>query len=84
MRSVRRSDRLWPPRTIVPFTNLSAAGVTTSIVFDYKHPSYIDMSNPDAGAFDPADIRELGLQIDAGGTSTTAMPAVVLIDSVCY
>jgi len=34
--------------------------------------------------FDPSDIREIGIQLDTSGTSTTAAPAVDLIDTVWY
>jgi hypothetical protein len=66
------------------YTNLTALNVWTPISFDYQAPAYVDTSNPDAGAFDPADIREIGIQIDTGGMTTTATPAVVLIDTVAY
>lgn len=63
--------------------NLTSTGIWTLISFDYSHPGYID-PNIDAASFDPADIRELGIQIDSGGQAPAAQPAVVLIDTVAY
>jgi hypothetical protein len=63
--------------------NLTSSGIWNVITFDYKTPGYVDPTI-DAAAFDPADIRELGIQIDSGGMATTAQPAVVLIDTIAY
>ena len=66
------------------FQNLTTIGNWVPITFDLASPGYIDMLTPDAGPFDPSDIREIGLQFDTSGTTTTAQPAVVLVDSVSY
>lgn len=65
------------------YTNLPAIGTWIPVEFDLLDPSYIDESNP-AAIFDRSDVREIGIQLDTSGTSTTAMPAVVLIDGVAY
>jgi hypothetical protein len=63
--------------------NLTSTGIWNVITFDYKTPGYLDPT-VDAAAFDPADIRELGIQIDSGGMTTTAQPVVILIDTLAY
>jgi hypothetical protein len=63
--------------------NLTSIGVWTPISFDYTHPGYLDPTI-DAASFNPADIREIGIQIDSGGPALAAQAAVVLIDTVAY
>jgi hypothetical protein len=65
------------------YTSVTVAGTWITITFDLADPSYVDKTN-DAGMFDPSDIREIGIQLDTSGTSTTAAPAVDLIDTVWY
>jgi hypothetical protein len=65
------------------YTNVTVTGAWIPITFDLSDPSYVDKTN-DAGSFDPSDIREIGIQLDTSGTSTTAEPAVDLIDTVWY
>jgi hypothetical protein len=65
------------------YTSVTVTGVWIPLTFDLSDPSYIDMTN-DAGTFNPSDIREIGIQLDTGGMTTTAEPAVDLIDSVSY
>jgi hypothetical protein len=65
------------------YTNVSVIGTWIPIRFDLTDPSFVDMTN-DAGAFNPADIREIGIQFDTSGTSTTPQAAVDLVDSVAY
>jgi hypothetical protein len=55
-------------------------GTWHTITFNLASPSYIG----DCMTFNPADIRELGIQFDTNSMSTTAEPAVVLIDTVTY
>ena len=64
------------------FTNVTAVGTWIPITFDLAEPSYVAMS--EAATFDPKDVREIGIQLDTSGTTTTAMPAVILVDSVTY
>lgn len=65
------------------FTNLTAQGAWITIQFVLATPGYQDMSNP-ANVFSAADIREIGIQFDTSATTTTASPAVLLVDSVSY
>jgi hypothetical protein len=66
------------------YNTLTSLGTWSTISFDLAQPAFVDSSNADAGPFDPSDIRELGLQIDTSGLTTTAQPAVVLVDTVTY
>jgi hypothetical protein len=63
--------------------NLTSVGVWIPISFDYTIPGYLDPTI-DPASFNPADIREIGIQIDSGGSALAAVPAVVLIDTVAY
>ncbi|HYO95167.1 MAG TPA: hypothetical protein VER33_11680 [Polyangiaceae bacterium] len=65
------------------FTNLTAQGTWITIQFVLATPGYTDVSNP-ANVFNAADIREIGIQFDTSATTTTASPAVLLVDSVSY
>lgn len=53
----------------------------TSVAFEASNPALIDTGS---GEYDPSDIREIGIQLDTGGTSMTAQAAVDLIDTVSY
>jgi len=65
-------------------TNLNhVMGDWTPVLFDPMNPSYEDKTN-DAGRFDPANVYELGLQLETGGTTTTATTGVIVIDTVSY
>lgn len=63
------------------YTNIDVIGDWTTIYFDVAFPDYVDEAN---GAFDPSDIRELGIQFDTNGETTTAMPGTWLVDNVSY
>lgn len=56
-------------------------GVWQTIYFDLSEPSYIDDAK---GVFNPAEIREIGIQFDSSSTSQTAQPGVWLIDNIRY
>ena len=64
------------------YTNLTAIGSWVTIEFDLSTPSFVSMTAGDV--FDPKDVRELGIQFDTSATTSTAQPAVVLVDSVGY
>ena len=63
------------------FNNITEIGEWLEIDFDLEYPDYVDEAN---GIFDPSEIREIGIQIDTGGTSMSAQPGVVLIDGISY
>jgi hypothetical protein len=60
--------------------NLTAIGVWLQLTFKVDEPGYM----ADTGTYDPTDVREIGVQIDTNSASTTAAPAVVLIDTISY
>jgi hypothetical protein len=60
--------------------NITSIGSWTAISFNTKLPDY----NADKNAYDPAEVLEIGVQMDTNSASTTAAPAVVLIDSISY
>jgi hypothetical protein len=65
------------------YTNIDPmhpVGAWHTITFNLASPSYI----ADCMTFNPADIREIGIQFDTNSASTTAEPAVVLIDTVTF
>lgn len=62
------------------YTNITAVDTWVPLSFELDNPSFV----ADAGALDLTDVRELGVQINSSGTTTTAAPAVVLIDTVSY
>jgi hypothetical protein len=65
------------------YNNLTMIGTWLNIRFDMTGaPDYEDPNCTEP--FNPADIREIGVQFDTGGTSTTAQAAVVNIDTVMY
>jgi hypothetical protein len=66
------------------YTNVTVIGSWIPITFDLSVPPSYEAVDPDGGVFDASDIREIGLQLDTGGTTTTATAAVDLIDSVQY
>jgi hypothetical protein len=47
-----------------------------------RQPNYVDPNCTDP--FDPADVRELGIQFDTGSTTMTPQEAVVNIDTIRY
>lgn len=60
--------------------NITAIGTWTAIDFITKFPDY----NADKDAYDPTQVLEIGIQFDTNSASTTAEPAVVLVDSISY
>jgi hypothetical protein len=64
------------------YNNLTSSGTWINITWDVSKTDYVATS--DAGAWDPSDIREIGVQLETSGTTTTAAPAVVRIDTVTY
>jgi hypothetical protein len=64
------------------YNNLTSVGTWINITWDVSKTDYVATS--DAGAWDPSDIREIGVQLETSGTTTTAAPAVVRIDTVTY
>jgi hypothetical protein len=62
------------------YTNITAVDTWVPLSFELDNPSFV----ADAGALDLSDVREIGVQINSSGTTTTAAPAVVLIDTVSY
>lgn len=60
--------------------NLTEVGVWVQLTFKVSLPDY----NADEEAYDPSDVREIGIQFDTNSASTTAAPAVVLIDTISY
>lgn len=64
------------------FNNLTAVGTWIPITFPIAMTDFVAMS--DAGTWDPSDIREIGVQLETSGTTTTASTAVVRIDTVTY
>ena len=62
------------------YTNITAVDTWVPLSFELDNPSFV----ADAGALDLTDVREMGVQINSSGTTTTAAPAVVLIDTVSY
>lgn len=65
------------------YKSVSAIGTWYQITFTLSTPSFTAV-DPDGGTFDPSDIREIGVQLDTGGTTTTATAAVDMIDAVQY
>lgn len=59
--------------------NLTMIGTWVKLTFDPALPGYTA-----EGDYDPADVREIGVQFDTNADSTTAAPATVLLDSVSY
>jgi len=59
----------------------TTVGTWTTLSLDFSAPSSVDETN---GTFDPSDIREIGVQLETSGTTTTAMSAVVLVDTITY
>ncbi|HEX6765843.1 MAG TPA: hypothetical protein VF103_10210 [Polyangiaceae bacterium] len=65
------------------YNNVTAIGTWLTIRFDMtRPPDYVDPNC--AVAFDPSDVLEIGIQFDTGGTSMSAQPAVVNIDTISY
>jgi len=60
--------------------NLTAIGVWLQLTFKVSQPGYM----AETGTYDPTDVREIGIQLDTNMASTTAAPAVVLIDTISY
>lgn len=63
------------------FNNITEIGEWLEIDFELAYPDYVDETN---GIFDPSEVREIGVQIDTGGTSMSAQPGVIMIDGVSY
>ena len=59
----------------------ATVGMWTTLTLDFSAPSSQDNTN---GTFDASDIREIGVQLETSGTTTTAMAAVVLVDAIAY
>jgi hypothetical protein len=64
------------------YNNLTSVGTWINITWNVSKPDFVAMS--DAGTWDPSDVREIGVQLETSGTTTTAAPAVVRIDTVTY
>jgi len=60
--------------------NVTSIGTWTAIDFNTKFPDY----NADKDAYDPTQVLEIGIQFDTNSASTTASPAVVLVDNISY
>jgi hypothetical protein len=60
--------------------NITSIGSWTAISFNTKLPDY----NADKDAYDPAEVLEIGIQMDTNSASMSATDAVVLIDSISY
>lgn len=60
--------------------NITAIGTWTAIDFNTKFPDY----NANKETYDPTQVLEIGIQFDTNSASTTAAPAVVLVDSISY
>lgn len=60
--------------------NITAIGSWTEISFEPEFPGY----NADEATYDVKDVREIGIQLDTNSASTTASPAVVVIDSIRF
>jgi hypothetical protein len=65
-----------------PYNNLTSVGTWIPITWEIAKPDFVATS--DAGAWDPSDIKEIGVQLETSGTTTTASPAVVRVDTVTY
>ena len=63
------------------YNNIDTIGDWRTIQFDLAFPDYVDEAN---GVFDPSDIRELGIQFDTNGETTTPEPGTWLVDNVSY
>ena len=63
------------------YNNIDTIGEWRSIQFDLAFPDYVDEAN---GVFDPSDIREIGIQFDTNGETTTAQPGTWLVDNIGY
>jgi hypothetical protein len=59
--------------------NLTEVGVWVQLTFEVDFPGY-----KAADTYDPTDVREIGIQFDTNSASTTAAPAVVLVDTISY
>jgi hypothetical protein len=59
--------------------NITSIGTWVAIEFDPEFPGY-----QAEGDYDIKDVKEIGIQLDTNSASTTAAPAVVLIDSISY
>jgi len=59
--------------------NITSIGTWVAIEFDPEFPGY-----QADGTYDIKDVKEIGIQLDTNSASTTASPAVVLIDSISY
>lgn len=60
--------------------NITTIGTWTAIDFITKFPDY----NANKETYDPTQVLEIGIQFDTNSASTTAAPAVVLVDSISY
>ena len=63
------------------FESITVQGEWITISYDLADPGYEDAA---AGTFDPTDIREIGVQFDTSGTSTSAQPGTWLLDNVSW
>ena len=63
------------------YNNIDTIGEWRTIQFDLAFPDYVDEAN---GVFDPSDIREVGIQFDTNGETTTAEPGTWLVDNFSY
>ena len=67
------------------FNNITMIGSWMTIQFDFTRTRPYPYEDPAcAMPFDPTDVRELGIQFDTGGMTTTAQEAVVNIDTIAY
>lgn len=63
-----------------PVANITSIGTWTAVDFNTAAPAY----SADMAAYDPTQVLEIGIQFDTNSGSTTAAPAVVLVDSISY
>jgi hypothetical protein len=63
-----------------PTADLQPGGGWMTITFDIDAPDYVDAS----GAFDPSDVREIGLELNTGPSTGAISTAVIHIDNVDY
>jgi hypothetical protein len=63
------------------FENVTVQAEWIRISFNLGDPGYEDAA---AGTFDPTDIREIGVQFDTGGSTTTAQPGTWLLDNISW
>ena len=66
-----------------PYNNITSVGDWTHIRFDLRRPPDLVSENC-AEPFDPAEIRELGVEFGTNEMATPATAAVVRLDTLSY